>query len=95
MLSVPRFKQAQKQAKRNNDRAHRKGIPGSLVWYAVYDKGIAQRWRCFYCGRPIWQSYTIDHVIPLSKGGPNKISNIVLACVRCNLEKGDTLPEKR
>lgn len=91
MLSTPRFRQAQRQAKYNNHRAHKKGIPGTLVWYAVYDKGIAQCWRCFYCGCSIWERYTIDHVIPLSKGGSNKVKNIVLACESCNHEKGDRL----
>jgi 5-methylcytosine-specific restriction endonuclease McrA len=34
---------------------------------------------------------TLDHVIPLSKGGPNKRENIVLACGKCNRDKGDKL----
>lgn len=31
---------------------------------------------------------TRDHVIPLSAGGSNDISNIVPACLRCNQTKG-------
>lgn len=30
----------------------------------------------------------IDHVIPLSRGGKDDISNMVLACVSCNSAKG-------
>ena len=30
-----------------------------------------------------------DHKVPLSKGGNNTIENIVVACNRCNLVKGD------
>lgn len=32
---------------------------------------------------------TIDHKIPLSKGGANRLKNMVLACRECNWEKGD------
>ena len=30
-----------------------------------------------------------EHVIPRSRGGPDTIDNIVLACEQCNLSKGD------
>ena len=36
---------------------------------------------------------TIDHYIPLSKGGSRHSENKVLACARCNKKKGDMLPE--
>ena len=31
---------------------------------------------------------TVDHVVPLSKHGENKISNLVPACYRCNHNRG-------
>lgn len=43
--------------------------------------------KCVYCGRtdvPL----TRDHIVPLSAGGSNDISNIVPACLRCNQTKG-------
>lgn len=43
--------------------------------------------QCAYCGAkdvPL----NIDHVIPRAKGGTNRISNLVVACVKCNLRKG-------
>lgn len=47
--------------------------------------------KCAYCLQPFSASRiaTIDHVLPKSKGGGNKISNIVLACSPCNQLKGD------
>ena len=44
--------------------------------------------RCQYCGRA---AESIDHVIPRSKGGPHCWENVVAACRRCNLQKGDRL----
>lgn len=42
---------------------------------------------CIYCGSKENLSY--DHLIPKSKGGPNIISNMVLACRSCNSSKGN------
>lgn len=35
---------------------------------------------------------TIDHRMPLSKGGDNNITNLVLACYECNQKKGNMMP---
>ena len=45
-------------------------------------------YKCHYCGNKTID-LEIDHVIPLSKGGSNKQGNLVLACQKCNREKGD------
>ncbi len=45
---------------------------------------------CHYCGR-VPDFYTIDHVIPRSRGGADRKPNMVLACSMCNNDKGDRL----
>lgn len=32
---------------------------------------------------------TIDHIVPLTLGGTNHLSNLVLACYACNQHKGE------
>lgn len=39
---------------------------------------------CAYCGKELGNSFEIDHIIPLSKGGNNSESNLVAACQSCN-----------
>ena len=49
--------------------------------------------RCQYCGRgdiPL----TIDHVVPISRGGEDTWENLVCACVQCNNKKGDRTPDE-
>ena len=41
--------------------------------------------KCAYCGNT--EKVTIDHVVPLSRGGLDNASNVVPACVRCNSSK--------
>lgn len=52
-----------------------------------------QGMRCVYCGG-IQGPFHYDHLYPVSRGGTNAPSNIVIACVQCNLSKRDmTLAE--
>lgn len=46
---------------------------------------------CVYCGKEITSDgdLTLDHVIPLSKGGKSNKENLVLACKACNGEKAN------
>ena len=47
---------------------------------------------CEYChANEQWQyvPFTVDHVIPFSKGGANNLDNLALACFHCNRQKSD------
>jgi 5-methylcytosine-specific restriction endonuclease McrA len=49
--------------------------------------------RCVYCGSLLALDVaTIDHVLPLAKGGAHAPGNLVVACAPCNRLKGDMLP---
>lgn len=47
---------------------------------------------CQYCGAT--KQLTLDHVIPISKGGRHSWDNIVTACEWCNNHKGDRTPQQ-
>lgn len=47
---------------------------------------------CGYCGRFCrGDAATMDHIIPVSKGGSHSWTNVVCACRKCNNHKGDRL----
>ena len=47
------------------------------------------QFRCSYCGISVSDSeLTVDHVVPISKGGTNDIENLRAACRTCNSAKG-------
>jgi 5-methylcytosine-specific restriction endonuclease McrA len=48
---------------------------------------------CQYCGRKS-KKLTIDHVIPVSRGGKSCFENCVAACPQCNAKKGNRLPSE-
>lgn len=44
--------------------------------------------KCRICGKPIdFEKFTVDHKIPLSKGGGNNFPNLQATCKSCNLMK--------
>lgn len=51
---------------------------------------------CAYCGKGLSENEaTLEHVIPISKGGPDIPANIVIACKKCNEAAGSmSLKEK-
>lgn len=48
--------------------------------------------HCAYCDREA--KLTLDHVIPLSKGGTHSKNNVVPACGHCNSSKGNKTVEE-
>ncbi|MDJ0732328.1 MAG: HNH endonuclease [Crocosphaera sp.] len=51
------------------------------------------RHTCQYC-RYKGEQLTLDHVIPRSRGGGDTWENLVTACVRCNVKKGNRTPKE-
>ncbi len=49
-----------------------------------------QRGECWWCGEA--KPLTIDHNIPIAKGGRHAVGNIVMACESCNKGRCDVLP---
>lgn len=42
--------------------------------------------QCYYCGD--WFANTVDHLMPVSRGGTDEPSNVRSACFSCNSRKG-------
>ncbi len=56
---------------------------------------LLMKWdyRCAYClatGAPL----EIDHVLPVSRGGSDRVANLVIACHSCNQQKSDQFIEE-
>ena len=62
---------------------------------AFNKKNILRRdgYTCQYCSRR-GERLTVDHVLPRSRGGETSWTNVVAACLKCNLKKGNRLPHE-
>lgn len=78
--------------KRSNGlRPRRRGVPPLNNRELFFRDGNL----CIYCGGEFPDSQlTRDHVVPLSRGGQDRWSNVVAACKECNTRKGDRTPEQ-
>ncbi len=48
---------------------------------------------CAYCGRKLTPlTATVDHVVPLGRGGTNDRRNLAICCKGCGMRKADWLP---
>jgi len=49
--------------------------------------------RCYYCGRKVtFKELSMDHLVPLARGGRSTKSNLVPACKDCNNRKKSMMP---
>ena len=72
------------RTERNKARVMRK----SRWWQQKTASGV-----CWYCGRQVGgHNLTMDHVVPLTRGGRSTKDNLVPCCKECNNEKKSLLP---
>lgn len=85
--------------KMHSDRADRvdllKSTDDGTATVSILSKMLRETECCQYCGVKMTQDYpvtpynkTIDHNVPLSRGGKHTLSNISIMCFGCNSAKG-------
>lgn len=69
-------------------------LPKRFITFSKGNLLIRDDYTCAYCGCDVeFENATIDHIHPQSKGGANSWENCTIACLTCNGEKADSLPE--
>lgn len=62
------------------------------VTYTRKNIHIRDNYECQYCGSG--ERLTLDHVMPVSRGGRSTWENVVTACYSCNSKKGSKTPQE-
>lgn len=67
---------------------------GELFGYEVREY-LLEKWgrKCAYCGKTS-VPLEVEHIVPKSRGGSSRVSNLTLACHECNQEKGTLTAEE-
>ncbi|MBW1944437.1 MAG: HNH endonuclease [Deltaproteobacteria bacterium] len=72
----------------NREKEKARHLRKSQWWRNRIHKGI-----CHYCGAEVGRDrLTMDHVVPLSRGGKSRKGNVVPCCKECNSRKRTMLP---
>lgn len=70
------------------ERARARELKQSQWWKRKISTGI-----CYYCRRQVGvRALTMDHLVPLGRGGRSIRGNVVPACHDCNTRKQSLLP---
>jgi len=67
-----------------------KMVSGDISWSTSIREYVKERERsgeCIYCGAKT--ELTLEHILPVSKGGPDSPDNAIWVCQHCNSSKGD------
>jgi 5-methylcytosine-specific restriction endonuclease McrA len=80
------FYPEEEDLRRERNRARE--LRASQWWKRRCDKG-----RCHYCGSSVPpRELTMDHVVPIARGGKSTKGNVVPCCKDCNTRKKQMLP---
>ena len=76
----------EEQVRREKEKA--RSLRRTAWWNRKVQEGI-----CYYCHKRFGKDQmTMDHIVPISRGGKSRKGNIVAACKECNNRKKYLLP---
>jgi len=77
---------SEKDIKRERNKARE--MRNSQWWKRKCDKGL-----CHYCGGSVPpKELTMDHIVPIARGGKTTKGNVVPCCKECNNRKKQLMP---
>lgn len=74
--------------------ARKRQAKGSYTFDDVWGMYESQQGLCAYCEMPLFATFHVDHMVPLSRGGSNSWTNLAVSCIECNLSKGSKTVEE-
>lgn len=76
---------------KNGKHRRRVRMRGQMTAPQLRQWAAGERKICHWCGARC-ETYEIDHIVPLSKGGQHKLDNLAISCPTCNRRKGARCP---
>ena len=87
-MTAPRFTPGATGDEVRREKARARELRQSAWWKRRIAAGV-----CHYCRRPVGaRALTLDHVVPLIRGGRSVKGNMVPCCKDCNTRKRALLP---
>lgn len=79
-------------------------VPSRGIRWSRRNVFVRDDWTCIYCGIQLGSmhkgkvvgrdQFTLDHIVPRSRGGKNTWGNTACACAACNQRKGARMPNE-
>ena len=89
-IEIERRSRAKNKEKHRASKNARQQVRNRLLGgskFTILDKELKRLYRepCYICGST--ENQSIDHIIPLSKGGNHSVGNLMTLCRSCNCSK--------
>jgi len=89
-IEIERKSRAKNKEKNRPKKNARQSIRNKIVQskvYTILPRELKKVYNspCFICGSK--ENQSIDHIIPLSRGGKHSVGNIMTLCLQCNMSK--------
>ena len=73
------------------ERAKARELRKTPYYQNLFNRGI-----CHYCGKKFpREELTLDHIVPVARGGRSTRGNLVVCCRKCNQSKGMLTPAEQ
>ena len=93
-IECRKLNQTRQASNEKRDIAIKSTDDGTLTKEAVKQLFISQK-ECLVCNTPMrFEDKTMDHVVPLSKGGAHSVRNVMIMCYSCNSRKSAKNPSE-
>lgn len=87
--ATARYRKTKNGRKLARESKLRRRALGKINYDDFISKAEELNWRCIGCGLTLnFDTVTVDHIRPVSKGGANDIDNLQPMCQSCNSSKG-------
>lgn len=74
--------------KKDKDHLLREKLRANLLKKTLWWKNQLAKGICYYCGKKFLpKMLTMDHIVPISRGGKSTKGNVVPCCKSCNTDK--------
>lgn len=102
IVSHPQCKEERLRKRQRRKSVGRRGYRAAIRSLGIEQLGDRDNWTCHICEQPVdpllpcndKQGATVDHVMPLSRGGSDELDNLKLAHWICNVRKSNKLEWK-
>jgi 5-methylcytosine-specific restriction endonuclease McrA len=89
-LEIERASRAKNKEKNRPSRNARQSIRNKAIQggkYLILDRELRRIYSspCFMCGCK--ENQSLDHIVPISRGGSHSVGNIMTLCLQCNMSK--------
>lgn len=91
-ISISKYRKTKKGKATSKKQKYMRRALGEITQETILE--LEKENKCYYCGKECKEDKTLDHKLPVTRGGTNSKENLVVACRSCNCSKNNKTEEE-